>query len=486
MFFGGIMKIFKLFSAIILAVVFCLTACMFGCSANGNNQNNQKESSEYEKFAKKHPDYEGDEEQYEIDKQNGILNDSYEYDLLSEDALIKTIGNVDKNDEKSTFTNGIFAINKPVILPFTSNSYWEMEIEGTITSGQFFNTNGASDKGRFYFGINKPNSILYLGVKVDSVFFNYFWDVPIATLESAHNYKFSFDGEEFFLSIDDDDSKGISGLNFSQNNRVDSTDNIVASSELKEKICATSGQKYAVMSSIGADGFLTNLELTKWTVKTGVINNYRELKNHPLYNKKIFQLGSSITDGMGSDGYSFPEQMDALVGTVSTKEAIGGTTLAVITDNQLSYVQRYAKFNFSKGCDLLQIQLSTNDFSKGIEKGVVTDDSDLSSDTKDKTTMCGAIEYLIAKTKEQSPDTVVAFYSCHLKSNWSYTEQYKSFIQNEMQQIINKWNIVFIDLFNTKTLDYSKHMADDIHPKAVGYAGIFVPAMINAFVDALK
>ncbi|MBO4573509.1 MAG: SGNH/GDSL hydrolase family protein [Clostridia bacterium] len=455
-------------------------------SDGGNSSSVQK--SDYQLFIEAHPDYEGDESQWEKDMADGKLMDSYEYNIVSGKSVsfFAESGLATKDGDQAVLSGAVCTLEVPVVLPVTPYSTWEMTVVTKGISGQFFNSSRTKENGRIYFGYNSGNSVLYLGVKIGDTFFNYCWSVAADLNEKERKLTYSFDGTRYLLSVDDETPRTFDTLNFNQGAKLTDIDGTTASKELTEKIKAVSGQAYVTMESVGANNFAVNARIKSWSVKTSGLYAYNELAAHPLAGKKIFQLGSSISYGAGSNGVSFVEQIASLTASSYVKETVSGTTLAVVDGRTNSYVERYGNFDFSKGCDVLLIQLSTNDFTQDITVGSVKNDGDLRSATKNKKTLCGAIEYLIAATRENSPETVVAFYTCPVKNSWALKDTYGEFIEDQMKTIASKYDILLIDLFNLKTLDYSSQMTDSIHPNIVVYGGVFTPNMINAFTAALK
>lgn len=399
-------------------------------------------------------------------------------------------GEIAFNDENVNLNGFVGDLKEPIVLPVGEKTSWEMTIVGTLPTGRFLNSSPKYKSGVFFgyndFGYSASVSSLYLGIEIDGIFFYYCWDIQEDKTLGEHIYVYSFDGAKYYLSIDNETPRSFGKLYFSQTDFVETGDGGIASNEVSTKIYAVNGQKYVKMSRIGTDDFKVNFSIKKWIVKTKRLDDYYELTEHTLSGKKIFQLGSSISYGAGSGGLSFVEQIAAVTGSDYVKETVSGTTLAKISNSSVSYVERFENFDFSVGCDVLQTQLSTNDFNNGVNKGTVSPNGVRASSAMDVTTICGAIEYIIAKTKEISPRTVIVFYSCYIKGTWQKYAEYKNFVDKEMNSIVRKWDIVYVDLFNVPKLSYDNYMADAIHPKEVAYAGLFVPNMITAFCDSLS
>lgn len=137
------------------------------------------------------------------------------------------------------------------------------------------------------------------------------------------------------------------------------------------------------------------------------------------------------------------------------KETASRTMLAVSNGSKNSYVERMdAKIensnsrSYIEDDDVLIIQLSTNDFSKGISLGNIEDEDVKDSESFDKTTITGAIEYICARARELNPDIEIAFISCPIFNSWAYWAKYKTYNDGIMQDMIQKWDINYLDLLN--------------------------------------
>ena len=96
--------------------------------------------------------------------------------------------------------------------------------------------------------------------------------------------------------------------------------------------------------------------------------------------------------------------------------------------------------------------------------------------------LTGAIEYIIAKVHEVSPNTKVVLYTCPLKFDWG------KYIQTTVSELSNKWGNMLrvLDLYNAKYTQISAYMqSDGLHPTKMGYAQLFVPNFISLVLDNL-
>lgn len=228
-------------------------------------------------------------------------------------------------------------------------------------------------------------------------------------------------------------------------------------------------------------------------------------------------LGSSIFFGAKSTpkGYGLPDMLaENRKGTRIRKETVSGTTLAMRDGRADSYAERMELLADSDETDALVIQLSTNDFSRGVPVGALSDRTpaaltEADGAGLDKTTVCGAIEYILAHASHRSPKLLradgrrnILFVSCPILDSWAHREKYRAFAEEMMPQILAKWQLFYCDMFHSFSL-YEKNTAvwaasgltdagqtaefcDSIHPNVTGYAVDFVPKAAGALLEMLK
>ena len=199
---------------------------------------------------------------------------------------------------------------------------------------------------------------------------------------------------------------------------------------------------------------------------------------YSLEGKNYLFLGSSVTYGSASGGYSMADCLKETEGCKIYKEAVSGTTL--VNNGSSSYVQRlilWGKKAKNTKYDHVIVQLSTNDATQNKPLGKVSESCDKKD--FDTPTVAGAIEYIIAFSKE-TWNCHVSFYTGTKYDNANYKK-----MVDLLYDIGEKWGIGIIDLYNDPEMnavskkDYAKYMAnngtDGIHPTKLGYIEWWTP-----------
>lgn len=213
------------------------------------------------------------------------------------------------------------------------------------------------------------------------------------------------------------------------------------------------------------------------------LENVEPLTDSPLDGKNIIFLGSSVTDGMQSRGISFVDYIGKRDNVNFIKEAVSGTTLADLDDT--SYVSRLKTIDKNYDADMLVVQLSTNDATKGVPLGEIADSKQL--DSLDTATTIGAIEYIIGYG-QQTWDVPVVFYTGTYYEDENYAE-----MVTVLHEIADKWDIGVIDMYNDKELnditdsERELYMNDGtIHPTKAGYLEWWTPVIEQGLVEYME
>lgn len=203
----------------------------------------------------------------------------------------------------------------------------------------------------------------------------------------------------------------------------------------------------------------------------------------PLSGLNIVWLGSSVTYGQNADGYSMADYIAEMhPATNCYKYTISGTTL--VDETASSYVSRMKYIDKDMDIDYFIVQLSTNDASQNKTLGNLSDSFEM--DDFDTTTIYGAMEYIIAYA-EETWGCPVLFYS----GSYYRSEAYANMVQ-ALLAVQDKWGIDIIDLWNNEDMTalfgtklYKSYMADNIHPKKLGYTEWWGPEFEKVLENAV-
>jgi lysophospholipase L1-like esterase len=211
------------------------------------------------------------------------------------------------------------------------------------------------------------------------------------------------------------------------------------------------------------------------------VEKIEALTDSPLKGKTLYFLGSSVTVGYGSNGMAFPHYIAKRDQCTAVVEAVTGTTL--MDKNENSYVHRMefgSKFDKNADVNMFICQLSTNDTGGGtvdmLNLGdIVGPTGNLSA--YDKTTITGAIEYIITYA-QQTWNCPVLFYSCSRRNDERYAK-----MVDRLNELAKVWDIGVLDLwndadFNNLTKAQRKlWLKDETHPTKAGYMQWWTPAV---------
>ena len=396
-------------------------------------------------------------------------------------------GSASTSSSALKMTNAILNLEESVVLPIGTEASWEVAITGKLLTGsasgaQLFVANPYTEFGRVYIGVNKSSSMVYIGVRVNTVYVNYGWKLSSTLFSANHSYAFSYEKGVYYLSVDGATKQPMTDVNFNQEKGQWLQDENADSQNLNTLINTVLGQDYIEMTNIGVNEFTCNAEISDFTVKTAEVTDYTPLAAHPLKDTTIFYLGSSITYGSASGGVAFGDIISKISGNAYQKQAVSGTTLAVQNGRSDSYVERFEKFDFSQTPDFLIVQLSTNDFSTNRPLGSVDTNKKSGFDTS---TLSGAIEHIISRAKAKCPTVKVVFYAGAVQGSWGYRTAYENYMNGDLKKICDKWGIDVLDIFHTKYKSYACYWSDEIHPTIEGYCAGWTPLFVKYLEENL-
>ena len=448
----------------------------------------ETQKSAFELWKEENPSYAGTEEEWLAYLENLTHPEmnTVEYKLIENGQFrgIVTAGSATQGSDGLILSDASLRLAESVILPLGDEARWEVDITGTLCTGsadgaQLLVSQPFSEFGRVYLGVSKGSSMLYLGVRMNTVYVNYGWKLNASFFSSSHSYVIGYEKGIYHLSVDGEDKGSMTDINFNQAHDNWLEEPAEDAKALNALIRTVTAQDCIEMTDIGVKDFLCNAEISQFTIKTGIVKEHRRLLSHSLAGTRIFYLGSSITYGYASGGVAFGDIIHNITGNPYQKEAVSGTTL--VDNGSDSYVQRLKKFDFAQNPDYLVVQLSTNDFSTNKSLGKVQEG--MVSSEFDTSTVSGAIQYIIAYAKEQCPSVKVVFYVGAIRSSWGARAAYENYVNGDFQTICKKWSIEPLDLLHASFRSYSCFMSDDIHPTIEGYSAGWTSLFMEYFLD---
>lgn len=232
----------------------------------------------------------------------------------------------------------------------------------------------------------------------------------------------------------------------------------------------------------------------------------------PIQGKKLLWLGSSVFQGFGAGNTSPAEWFDAIDGTDSIVEVMGGTFLATV-DGEVgggaggdisadsSYINRLRNnYNAENtpALDLVVVQLSTNDSKGQCEIGEVSDATEQGA--FDESTTIGSLEAIITYTRDTWDVPVFVISGTQFQDEMTYSggqsaELYLDMI-DKCHQLEEKWGdqFYFLDLWHNEAmyLDvetggdlWRSYMSDAIHPTRKGYLQWWGPYIEDRLYEIL-
>lgn len=182
-----------------------------------------------------------------------------------------------------------------------------------------------------------------------------------------------------------------------------------------------------------------------------------------LKDKKVLFLGSSVTYGSASGGYSFVEAASDICGYSYIKEAVSGTTLVDIGEK--SYVARLKNIDKNEKIDLFVCQLSTNDAARDFALDEIE----------------GAIRFILEYVKDTF-SCPMAFYTGTYYEKPKYGEMVEL-----LHSLSKEYDFHILDLYHDEEMlavekdDYARYMRDPIHPTLDGYKEWWTPKFAEFF-----
>jgi lysophospholipase L1-like esterase len=230
------------------------------------------------------------------------------------------------------------------------------------------------------------------------------------------------------------------------------------------------------------------------------VSNYTETEANTsvLKGKKIVYDGDSIAMGLFGDG-GYAQMISDLTDSKMVNFATGGGCIVSLKEGQKYHSVVDNLVNLPTDGDLYCFQAGINDYWTYGNLGAY-DPNDFDGPL-DKTTVCGALEWIFRYMKEN--DKTVVFIISH---KIQHTADHENAMgdtfgdyHDAMVGICEKYGVTYYDAFFDSGLDGSNNeqnnlyltgnsegKADGTHPNADGYKKFYVPQLIAIFEGLLK
>lgn len=187
-----------------------------------------------------------------------------------------------------------------------------------------------------------------------------------------------------------------------------------------------------------------------------------------LRGRRIMFLGSSVTYGEASGGYSFVDELERRDGIVPFKEAVSGTTL--VTTGKDSYIPRL-EGRQETAVDLLVLQIGTNDARLLLPVGEIDDSA--------PDTVIGAVSEVLRISAERWGCPVLAYISPR------YGNEHYDRIAEKVHLLSCTKGFYILDMEDHLPPDGENpaYMADPVHPTRMGYVEWWTPVFKSALAE---
>lgn len=248
--------------------------------------------------------------------------------------------------------------------------------------------------------------------------------------------------------------------------------------------------EYVAFNCWKHDNNLYNLKVEKakpYTNNYGLLVNtlVSSLPSNELLGKSIYSDGDSIAQGTGTANRSYAYLLADKYNMTLTSRAVGGTTIAVHPDNgdnKSIYERVVSNVTSDSKYDYIILDGGTNDITKSIELGTITDGVDSKFDTS---TVLGALEATCKhlNTVQLTAKKLFVFVTNRVEMLKTTKDTF-----SKMKQVLNKWGIPYIDLSTINSLGRwndtvaEDYFADEIHPNLEAHKEFYLPYVEKALL----
>lgn len=261
--------------------------------------------------------------------------------------------------------------------------------------------------------------------------------------------------------------------------------------EDENKVILAEGEEEKAIYEFGKDISFNTFQVEE--IKSIISSN--------LKRKVLFNFGDSIAAGDGNNGKGYAELLAEKYVMTCHNFAQGGSTIT--TKNASKNIIKQVEKAIASGItpDYILINGGDNDISTSyvpsneeMNWGIVESDFSYQVENLDKTTIAGAMQWILHTLKINFPDTKIVFVSVHKMASRKYDRQVQC--QGLCSEICKKYSVPVADIFNRGNLNtcidsYSKYTnptdsipnGDKTHPNEEGYIKFYLPLIYEVLIN---
>ena len=222
-------------------------------------------------------------------------------------------------------------------------------------------------------------------------------------------------------------------------------------------------------------------------------------KESPLYGLKGLFMGDSISYGAGDTrtyrrtGSAWAGRIQDETGLIATNASVSGAKASYVSgdDNAKWLFNQYKDYSGEK-FDLIVMHGGVNDARHNRPVGTICDSTSEGELVKQIGTYAGGLQWFFHNIKATFPDAKLFFIANHRLDGHS-TGKAKDMSEyfNIAKELCEKYEVVFIDLYNNKELNdkletaTKKYLPDTLHLNSEGY-DIVTPYIISDLEEEFK
>lgn len=222
-------------------------------------------------------------------------------------------------------------------------------------------------------------------------------------------------------------------------------------------------------------------------------------KSSPLNGLRGLFMGDSISYGAG-DGLSYLHtgrawagRIEDATGLINTNASVSGAKASYVSgDDTTKWLFNQYKAHSGEKFDLVVMHGGVNDARHMRPVGTISDSTSESELVKNIGTYAGGLQWLFHNVKDTFPEAKLFFIANHRLDGHTtgYAKDMSEYF-NIAKELCEKYEVVFIDLYNNKELNdklettTTKYLPDTLHLNSAGY-DIITPYIISVLEAEMR